>query len=118
MKARRKLNKMQINPYPNAILQCGLRRREERENADPILEEAMMYSAVVGMEMLSGMADIINIVDGMVLEESERKVKVDGNIACLKHKMVRTEMRVSVMEEWQGEVTEHMRDIREAQGSI
>ena len=77
MKARRKLNRMKINPYPNAVLRCGLRRKELRENADPILEEAMMYSAMVGTEMLSGM-----------------------------------------VEEWKGEVTEHMWDIGEAQGGI
>ena len=70
------------------------------------------------MEMISGIANIINMVDRMVLEGSERKVKVDRNIACLKHKMVRTKMRVSIMEEWKEEVTEHMRDIGEAQGGI
>ena len=118
MKAWRKLRKMRIDPYPNAVLRRGLKRREPRENANPILEEVMMYSAVVGTEMLCGMADIINMVDGMVLEESERKVEVDGSIVRLHHKMGRTEMRVLVVEEWKGEVTEHMRDIGEAQGGI
>ena len=118
MKARRKLNWMRIDPYPDAILRCGLKRREPRENTDPILEEAMMYSAVVGMEMLSGMVDIIDMVDGMVLEESERKVEVDRNFTRLKHRMGRNEMRVSVVEEWKGEAMEHMHDIREAQDGI
>ena len=71
MKVRRKLQRMRIDPYPNAILRQGLRRKEQRENTNPVLEEVMMYSAMVGMEMLSGMADIIDTVDGMVLEESE-----------------------------------------------
>ena len=109
---------MGIDPYLDAILRHGLKRRELRENANPILEEAMMYSAVVGMEMISGMVDIIDMVDGMVLEESERKAEMDGNITHLKHRMGRNEMRVSVMEKWKGEVMEHMRDIGEAQGGI
>ena len=48
MKAWRKLNRMRIDPYPDTILRCGLRRKESRENADPILEEAMMYSTSWG----------------------------------------------------------------------
>ena len=77
-----------------------------------------MYSMMVGMECLTGMVDIIDIVDGMVLEGLERKVEVDGNIVRLKHKMARTETRVSVIEEWKGEVMEHMRDVGDSQGTI
>ena len=73
---------------------------------------------LVPSEMLLGMTDIIDMVDGMVLEESERKVEVDRSIVHLRHKMGRTETRVSVVEEWKGEVTEHMCDIGEAQGRI
>ena len=109
---------MRIEPYPDAILRRGLSRKELRENTDPILEEAMMYSAVVGTEMLCRMADIINTVDGMVLEGSERKVEVDGAIVRLRHKMGRMEMCVLVVEEWKGDVTEHMQDMGEAQGGI
>ena len=68
MKARQKMRAMRIDPYPDAILRCGLLRKEPKETANPILEEVMMYSAVVGTEMLSRMADIIDTVDGMVLE--------------------------------------------------
>ena len=78
MKAQRKLRKMRINPYPDAIIRRGLHKKEHQETADPILEEAMMYTLVVGMEMLCGMADIIDTVDRMVLEELERKVEVDS----------------------------------------
>ena len=118
MKAWRKLRKMRIEPYLDAILRRGLSRKEPRENANPILEEAMMYSMVVGTEMLCRMADIIDMVDGMVLEASERKVEVDRAIVCLHHRMGKVETYASVVEEWKGEVTEHMRDIGEAQGGI
>ena len=99
MKARRKLRKMRIEPYPDAVLRQGLNQKEPRENANPVLEEAMMYSTVVGTEMLCGMADIIDTVDGMVLEGLERKVEVDGAIVRLCHKMGRVETWVSVIEE-------------------
>ena len=56
-----------VDPYPDTLLRRGLKRREARENTDPILEEAMMYLATVGVELLHRMADIIDMVDGMVL---------------------------------------------------
>ena len=109
---------MRIDPYPDAILRHSLRRKELRENTNPILKEAMMYSAIMGTEMILGMVDIIDTVDGMVLEGSERQVVVDRNIVHLKHKMARTETRVSMVEKWKGDITEHMCDIGEAQGGI
>ena len=99
---------MRIDPYPDTIIRWGLRRKEPRENTDPILEEAMMYSTVVGVECMTGMADIIDMVDGMVLEGSERKVEVDQSIVHLCHRLSREETRMSVIEEWKGEVTKHL----------
>ena len=118
MKARQKMRWWRIDPYPNAILRQGLLRKEAKETADPILEEAMMYSVVVGVEMLSGMANIINMVDGMVMEQLERKVEVDGAIVRLHHQMGRRDNRLVVVEDWQRDATEHMQDIGEAQGGI
>ena len=118
MKARRKLRKMRIEPYPDAVLRQGLHRKEARETIDPLVEESMMYSAAVGTKMLCGMADIINTVDGMVLEQSERKVEVDGAIVRLCHQMGRRDDRIVVIEEWKEDVSVHMWDIGEAQGRI
>ena len=118
MKARWKLCKMRINPYPNAILRWGLHRKEPRETIDPMIEESMMYSVVVGTEMLSGMADIIDTVDGMVLEQSERKAEVDRAVVWLCHQIGRRDDRIAVMEEWKEDVTVYMQDIGEAQGRI
>ena len=109
---------MRIDPYPDTILRRGLHRKEARETIDPLVEESMMYSMVVGAEMLNGMVDIINMVDGMVLEQSERKVEVDGAIVQLHHQMGRRDDRIAVIEVWKEDVTGHMRDIREAQGGI
>ena len=50
MKARRKMRSMRIDPYPDAIIRRGLHKREPRETAEPVLEEAMMYTLVVGMD--------------------------------------------------------------------
>ena len=55
MRGRQRLMNLCVDPYPDTLLRRGLKRREARENADPILEEAMMYSATVGVEL---MADI------------------------------------------------------------
>ena len=118
MKAWQRLRKMRIDPYPDAILHRGLHRREVREMIGPMVEEGMMYAAMVGTEMINGMADIIDTVDGMVLEQSERKVEVDGAIVRLRHQLGRRDIRVAVIEEWKEDVTGHMRDIGEAQGAV
>ena len=77
-----------------------------------------MYTAVVGTELLGGLVDIHDSLDGMVLEASERTVEVDGAIVQLHHLLGRRDERVMILEDWQRDATEHMRDIGEAQGGI
>ena len=118
MKSRRKLQHMQVDPYPNTILHCGLKRREQRETTDPILEEVMMYSVMIEVECLTGMADIINMVDRMVLEALEQVVKEANNLHKVNQKVGEIDTRVKIMEEWKQDIMEYMRDVREAQGGI
>ena len=42
----------------------------------------------------------------------------DGALVRLRHQLGSRDDRVAVMEEWKGDVTEHMRDIGEAQGLV
>ena len=112
------MRKMRIDPYPDAIIRRGLHKKEARETADPVLEEVMMYTAIVGMELMEGLAMTSDAVDRMALEASERKVEVDGAIVRLHHQLGARDDHVAIFDEWKGEVTEHMRDIGEAQGSI
>ena len=118
MKARRKMRKMRIDPYPDAIIWHGLHKKEPRETVDPILEDMMMYTTVVGMEMMEGLAMTSDVVDWIVLERSERKAEVDRALVRLRHQLGQRDDRMAVFNEWKGDVTEHMRDIREAQGGI
>ena len=55
MKARRKMRAMRIDPYPDTIIHRGLHKKEPRETADPILEDAMMYTSSVAMEIMEGL---------------------------------------------------------------
>ena len=48
--------------------------------------------------MLVNVTDIINTVDGMVLEASERKVDVDGKVVQLRHHLGNVETRMSVVD--------------------
>ena len=57
-------------------------------------------------------------VDRAVLEASERKAEVDGALVWLRHQLGQRDDRVAVIDEWKGEVTEHMWDIGEVQGAI
>ena len=118
MKARQKMRKMRIDPYLDAIIRRGLHKKEPRETADPVLEESMMYTAIVGMELMEGLAIVHDAVDRTVLETSERRAKVDGDIVRLHHQLGQRDNRIDMIDEWKGEVTEHMWDIREAQGLI
>ena len=118
MKARRKMRAMRIDPYPDAVIRRGLTKKEPRETAHPVLEEAMMYTSVVGMEMMEGLAITLDTVDRMVLEASERKAEVDGALVHLHHQLGARDDRVAVIEEWKDDVTTHMRDIGEAQGLV
>ena len=118
MKARRKMQAMRIDPYPNTIIRWGLHKKEARETAKPVLEEAMMYTAVVGMEVMEGLAMTSDAVDRVVLEASERKAEVDGVIVRLRHQLGQRDDRITIIDEWKDDMTVHMRDIGEAQGLI
>ena len=109
---------MRINPYPDAIIRRGLHKREPRETAKPVLEEAMMYTSVVGMEMMEGLALTSDAVDQIVLERAERKAEVDGALVRLHNQVGRRDERINVIEEWKEDATTHMWDIGEAQGLI
>ena len=118
MKVRRKMRSMRIDPYPDAILRRGLHKKEPRENADPILEDAMMFTSVVGMELMEGLALTSDAVDRLVLDRSQKDAEVDGALVRLRHQLGQRDDRVAVIEEWKGDVTEHMRDVGEAQGLV
>ena len=77
-----------------------------------------MYTAVVGMEVLEGLAITSDTVDRMALEASERKAEVDGALVRLRHQLGHRDDQVMIIEEWKEDVTTHMRDIGEAQGAI
>ena len=118
MKGRHKIRKMRIDPYPDALLRRGLRKKEPQETAEPILEEAMMYLAAVGMEMMEEIVIVHDAVDRSTLEASERKAEVDRSLVQLWHQLRRRDHWIAIIDEWKGEVTEHMRDIGEAQGLV
>ena len=73
----------------------------------------MMYTTTVGVEMLHRMADIIDTVDGMVLEVSERKVDMDGRVVQLHHQLRNAETRMLVVVEWKEDITVHMWEMGE-----
>ena len=87
MKAHRKMRKMRIDPYLDAIICRGLHKKEPRETADPVLEDVMMYSMVVEMELMEGLAMVHDTVDRLALETSERKAEVDGALVRLCHQL-------------------------------
>ena len=118
MKARHKARRMRINPYLEALLRRGLTKKESKETADPILEDGMMYTAAVGMELMEGLAMVQDAVDRSALEASERKAEVDRAMVRLRHQLGARDDRVVIIEDWKRDVTDHLRDLGEAQGSV
>ena len=63
--AHRALRTLDISPYLSAIFKRGLKRRESRETADPVLEEGMMFASMVGVELTQEMVDINQRTDDL-----------------------------------------------------
>ena len=118
IRAHHKVRRMRINPYPEALLHRGLSKKEVGETANPILEDGMMYTAAMGMELMEGLAIVQDAVDRSALESSERKVEVDRALVRLRHQLGARDDRVVILEDWKRDVTDHMRDIGEAQGAV
>ena len=94
------MRRMRLEPYTDALIRRGFYKREPRETAHPILEDAMMYTSAVGMEIMEGVAIVQDAVDKSVLETSERKAEVDGALVRLRHQLGARDDRVAVIEEW------------------
>ena len=112
------MRRMRLEPYTDALIRRGFYKTEPRETAHPVLQDAMMYTSAVGMEIMEGLAIVQDSVDTAALERSERKAEVDGALVRLRHQLGAQDARVVVIEEWKDDVTTHMRDIGEAQGLV
>jgi hypothetical protein len=58
--------------YIGALLKRGLNKGEMRDVVSPLMEEAMMYSSVVGVELLYGINEAYNEINW----EGAERVKV------------------------------------------
>ena len=74
------LRQLDGSPYLEALLQRDLKRRESQETTDPILEETMMFTSIVGVEMLTDITNTKKRVDQLSLESLEGVAKVNLNI--------------------------------------
>ena len=110
------MRRMRLEPYTDALIRRGFYKGERRETAHPVLQDAMMYTSAVGMEIMEGLAIVQDAVDTAALERSERKAEVDGALVRLCHQLGARDDWVAVIKEWKEDVTTHMRDIGEAQG--
>ena len=70
--ARRALRTLDISLYLSALFKRGLKRGEVRETAEPILEEGMMFTSMVGMELTNEMVDINQRMDDFKAEVETR----------------------------------------------
>ena len=93
------LRLMEGSPYLEGLLHQGFKRRENKETANPILEEAMMFMSMVGVEVLSDVGQMNERVDALLLEMSEGLVKAQLNINKVDRWFTELDHRVEVLEE-------------------
>ena len=70
--AHRALWTLDISPYLSTLFKRGLKRGEARETAEPILEEGMMFTSMVGVELTNKMVDINQRMDDFKAEVKTR----------------------------------------------
>jgi hypothetical protein len=96
---RRKLRRIHVAPYTEALMKRGLMKGEPRENISPEVEEGMMFSAALVVEIAEGMADLGD-------EVTEGKAMVDSKVAVLLRKIEAVDHRG-------GEMAEEVRGLKE-----
>ena len=74
------MRRIHVAPYAEALMKRGLMKGEPQENISPEVEEGMMFSAVLAVEIAEGMA---NLGD----EVTEGKAMVDSKVAVLLRKI-------------------------------
>jgi hypothetical protein len=52
-----------MSPYIGALLKRGLNNGEMRDVVSPLMEEVMMYSSAMGVELLYGINEAYNKID-------------------------------------------------------
>ena len=62
------LRMLDISPYLSALFKRGLKKGEARETAEPILEEGMMFTSMVGVELTNEMVNINQRMDDFKVE--------------------------------------------------
>ena len=104
--ARRALRALDISPYLSALFKRGLKRRESRETADPVLEEGMMFSSMVGVELTNEMVDINQRTDDLKAEVETRFAGMEREEELLRERLERESVsrvgishRVEILEE-------------------
>ena len=93
------LHLMEGSPYLEALLRRGFKRCENKETANPILEEVMMYTSMVGVEVLSDMKQTNERVDALLLEMSEGLAKAQLNINKVDRWFTELDHQTEVLEE-------------------
>ena len=77
----------------------GFKRHENKETTNPILEEAMMFTSMVRVEVLSDVGQMSKRVDALSLETSEGLAKVQLNINKVDRQFTKLDHRTEVLEE-------------------
>ena len=102
------LHLMEGSLYLESLLWQGMKRHENKETANLILEELMMFTLMVGVEILSDMGQTNERVDALSLEMLEGLAKVQLNINKVDRRFTELDHRAEVLEESRRHYQEHL----------
>jgi hypothetical protein len=97
--ARRKLRRIQVEPYTRALIKRGLMKGEPRENISLEVEEGMMFLAAIGMELVEGLADLGGAIDRVSKEVEASKVNTARNMGSIDRRVAKVDQQVVQLEE-------------------
>jgi hypothetical protein len=97
--AKRKLRRIQVEPYVGALIKRGLMKGEAWENISPEVEEGMMFSTVIGIELVEGLADLGDTIDGVSKEVEVTKANTTRNVGSINRRVAEVDVRVVALEE-------------------
>ena len=86
-------------PYLKALLRHGLKHKETEEKVNPLVETSMIFTSVIGVEVLNKVANVNEKVDWVVLELAGREVGVRANLHCLEGMFAAQDTWADLMEE-------------------
>jgi hypothetical protein len=76
---------LETSPYVRALLKWGLMKKENQEVISPLVEDSMMFTSAVGVELLHRMSGVFDLVDNQEAKMSVELTNVRRDLERVNH---------------------------------